>query len=260
MPEILSIQDIIAEEREELEAYRKGTAPAPTLFRDHGYIKADTGSPDVMTFVASEESEDRMGDVIEVNGWDLTNFKLNSPFLYAHNSSMPPIGKWQKTWVEGKQLLAVPLWDEEDDFARMIKGKYQRQFMRAVSVGFRAIEFKERKLNSPMQTPFGVRDTGLLFTKAELVEISAVPVPAHPKALKKSLGPRARFWIPYVPQAEPTEELKAAILTLRDAFDAFVKSPEQTPATPPPPAPKQSEALDIDGYLKKLNGIKEKTL
>jgi septin family protein len=53
-----------------------------------------------------------------------------------------------------------------DEFARMIYDKYKNGFLNAFSIGFQALE-----------------KDGDTFTKSELLEISAVPVPANPEAL-----------------------------------------------------------------------------
>src|SRR5688572_32466802 len=45
-----------------------------------------------VTWVASDESTDAMGDVIRVKGWDLKRFKLNPVLLWAHDDSLPPVG------------------------------------------------------------------------------------------------------------------------------------------------------------------------
>ena len=49
--------------------------------------------------------------------------------------------------------------------------------MRAVSVGFRPLEFERQ-------------GDGLRFKKQELLELSAVSVPAHPHALARMMGAR----------------------------------------------------------------------
>mgnify|MGYP001606481952 FL=1 len=176
--------EIRDEEKEALELYRKGLAPAPTLYKPLGAIKAQEGG--IMTFIASEESEDRMGDIIKIDGWNLENFQKNPVFMFGHNHAMPPIGIVPRVWVEGKQLLHTVRWDEADEFAKAIKGKYERGFMRGISVGFRPIEFGQRKDS---------KSGGMEFAKQELLEISAVAVPAHPIAIMRSLGDR-QFYIP----------------------------------------------------------------
>jgi len=163
-------------ELEALEAYRKGTADAPTLYRADGYMKAhEDGQPQV--FVASEETADRMGDIISVEGWELSSYKKNPVMLLGHDHRIPPIARAGKVWADGKQLLNTVLWDEEDPLGAAIMGKYQRGFMRAQSVGFKPLEFKDRDDGN-----------GLHFTKQELLEISLVSVPMHPRALRKAMG------------------------------------------------------------------------
>ena len=46
-----------------------------------------------LEFILSDASPDRMGDVIDADGWNLDNFKNNPVALFNHNSNFP-IGKW----------------------------------------------------------------------------------------------------------------------------------------------------------------------
>ena len=191
------------EELESLYRFKKGLEPSPILYRDAGHVKVNTGDQ-LMVFVASEESEDRLGDVIASDGWQLDNYKSNPVFLWMHDQHTPPIGSIGKVWTDVKQLLASPRWDDEDDFAKLIHGKYQRGFLKAVSVGFRAQEFEEREAS-------GGRG-GLHFKKQELVEISAVPVPAHPRALQKLNLDERKFYF-------MGDVLKGEIKSLREGLD-----------------------------------------
>ena len=65
-------------------------------------------------------------------------------------------------------------------FAQEVELLYRQRFLRAVSVGFRAREFSFRKGRD------GSVD-GVEYTRQELLELSAVPVPANPHALAKAL-------------------------------------------------------------------------
>lgn len=157
-----------------LDHYKRGLADAPVIFKASGKLRATEGG--IMTFVASEESPDRIGDIIEAKGWELKDFEANPVFMFMHNYTMPAIGTVPRVWIEGKQLLNTVAWDDADPFAQGIHGKYERGVMRAESVGFRALEFQEAGNTG-----------GLRFTRQELLEISAVPVPAHPAALAKAM-------------------------------------------------------------------------
>ena len=205
-PEVQDFDKYLREaEFKELDEYRKGTGPAPVLYRAGGELqKADEGDKPFI-FIASEESEDRLGDVITASGWELKNFQKNPVFLFGHDQHIPPIGSVAKIWLEGKQLMAHVRFDEKDDFAALVKGKFQRGFMKAVSVGFRALEFEE------MQG--GKRDAmgmpGLKFLKQELVELSAVGVPAHPNALMRAMKQQKFYSLPAQDIADIKQRLTA---------------------------------------------------
>lgn len=126
------------------------------------------GTP--IRFVASTEDVARDGMVIEAAGWRLDSYNLNPVFLWAHDYSQPPIGK-AKAFVENGKLVADVTFDQNDEFARKIEGKYRNEILNAVSVGWNTIEFKP---GSPPR-----------ITEADLLDISAVPVPADPGALKE---------------------------------------------------------------------------
>lgn len=170
-----------------LESYKSGKAEPPIIYKAEGYAKTiETGQP--MMFVASEETEDRLGDKIATSGWQLDSFHINPVYMWVHDYSIAPLGIVPKVWVEGGQLLNLVDWDEVDEFAQFIKGKYHRKILRAESVGFRAIEYENNS------------NGGINFLKQELLEISAVPIPAHPKALAKAMVGRFQIVMPTFPR------------------------------------------------------------
>ncbi len=173
---------------EALDQYESGKAEAPVLYKGYGITKAVSEAGPI-EFVASEESEDRMGDVIEAAGWELKDFKRNPVFLWSHNSHEPPIGKVNRIGVQGKQLLAAVSFDSADARSAEIEGKFRRGFMKAVSVGFRPIDFKREDSE---------KGISFRFIKQELLELSAVSVPAHPKALARAMAmaDSAKLWVP----------------------------------------------------------------
>ncbi len=137
------------------------------------------GVPRRLYIKASMGSEDRAGDVIEADGWDLSAFDRNPVFLWAHERWRPPIGRSTRTWVAGDSLMAQ-IEFAPTAFASEVADLFDRGFMRGVSVGFRPLEMEVRK------TSEGRR--GLRFVRQELLEISAAPVPLHADAL--SMAPR----------------------------------------------------------------------
>lgn len=132
-----------------------------------------------VTFIASDETVDRYGDIIRVEGWELVNFKRNPVLLFGHNSRDLPIGRVPEVKVEGKRLLATAEFRPEGDnaFTDDVWKALQSGFLNAVSVGF-----------LPTVEPKIIRDeddrfAGFEFVGQELLELSVVPVPANPAAL-----------------------------------------------------------------------------
>jgi HK97 family phage prohead protease len=131
-----------------------------------------------LEFVGSTADVDRYGDVIEMEGWDLRNYKKNPVFLWTHDYKQPPVGKAVKVGKTEKGLLFQVKFPtaEEYDFADTIYKLYLGGYLRATSVGFRDLE------REPITDKEG-RQTGFRYKKQELYELSAVPVPANPNAL-----------------------------------------------------------------------------
>jgi len=125
--------------------------------------------------VASTEDKDRSGDIVRAAGWMLDNFKKNPVLQFAHNYNQPPVGVAKNIRVDGKKLIFEPVFHEITPLAREIKQMYEADppIMRAFSVGFIPLEREEK-------------DDYTEITKQELLEISAVPVPALAEALTVS--------------------------------------------------------------------------
>jgi phage head maturation protease len=125
--------------------------------------------PETKTAIASTDSVDRMGEVIEQSGWDLGNFKNNPVLLWAHDDRLPRIGLAQNLRIEkanGKSaLMFEPKFNEATELSRAIKQIFEDEGG-TFSVGFMPLEMD-----------------GNTYTKAELLEISAVNVPANQDAM-----------------------------------------------------------------------------
>ena len=141
-------------------------------------IKAVDADKRHIDFVISTERSDRMGDVITVAGWDLKEYKKNPVVLFGHASRVPPIGKAFNVRKEEGVLKATAEFMSEDisPFAYSIFRMYQEGFLKAVSVGF--IPHKWERMTDDEDNFVGYK-----FLKQELLEFSAVPIPANPDAL-----------------------------------------------------------------------------
>lgn len=131
--------------------------------------------------IFSTSKEDRHGDVVLQEGWDLKNFKKNPVILNSHNygDATEVIGKASNVKVvdgklEGKITFAV----NENPKAKVIFDLYAGGFLNAFSVGFMVKKFAELAGETDYFT----------ISESELLEVSAVSVPANAYALAKSKG------------------------------------------------------------------------
>jgi len=139
-------------------------------------VKAQEETRSIL-FKISTASVDRMGDTISVDGWKLEAYRKNPVVLWAHDSRMLPVAKAPKVWIEDGALKAeaefTPLGMAK--FNDTVFEMYKQGFLSATSVGF--LPRKYAFSDAPE------RRNGIDFLEQELLEFSAVPVPANADAL-----------------------------------------------------------------------------
>lgn len=133
-------------------------------------VKAEVEKTDKgLLAVASSSVVDRHGEVVSVSGWDLKNFKKNPVLLWSHDHTIPAIGVAKTIKVEGTgktaKLMFSPEFHDITPEAKAIKTMFDQGILNSFSVGFKPIDMD-----------------GNTYTKQELLEISAVNVPANPDA------------------------------------------------------------------------------
>ena len=154
--------------------------------KDVSIITEDLGDRSVQ-FTISKEVVDRDGDILRASGVDFSNYMKNPVFLSFHNSREFPLGKVTKFWVEGNEVKAIvyfPTLEElsTDPNNASEKAKlvdfcyhcYKTGMLNAVSVGFIPLEWIET-------------DNGYDILKWELLEFSAVAVPANQDAIAQAV-------------------------------------------------------------------------
>lgn len=87
-------------------------------------------------FVLSDESVNSHGTWVKTEGIDLGRFEKNPVMLWSHDSSFPPIGRWENIRKEDGKLLADAVFDENDALAQALKGKVEQGLLKACSIGF----------------------------------------------------------------------------------------------------------------------------
>lgn len=158
---------------------------------------------DPIRFIASTEGVKRDGMDISANAWDLDNFKRNPVVLWAHDyrGMRPPIGRAEAR-VEGNQLLADVVFDQGDPFAVDVERKYRGGFLNTVSVGWETKAFDPK---------------GQRVLRADLLDISAVPVPGDPNALMERQLVALRAITQTLDQLDDAPEAGAASLTWEES-------------------------------------------
>jgi HK97 family phage prohead protease len=119
--------------------------------------------------IGSTDSPDRDGEIIKQDGWDLTNFLKNPVLLTSHAYHEFPIGRITDVMIENGQLKFKAVFSEATQEAREAYQLVKEGILSAFSVGFIPKEY------DPADTS--------VITKAELLEISLVTVPANPQAV-----------------------------------------------------------------------------
>lgn len=140
-------------------------------------VKASADGDRKIDFVISTATVDRMGDTIAPDGWLLSNFRKNPVVLWAHDSSMMPLGRASNIRIQDGKLMATAEFmpAEISAFADSVFKALKGGFLNAVSVGFIPIKYAFSEEDG--------RSFGVDFIEQELLEFSVCPVPANPEAL-----------------------------------------------------------------------------
>jgi len=144
-----------------------------------GLVKSIDSKNKTIDGIVATYDWDRMEERFAPGSWQLDNFKSNPVVLWAHDQrNVLPIGKSIAMDEQDKAgLFSRTQFDEKDEFSMRVFGLYERGFLNAFSVGFIPREFKVEPIDDDEN------HKGLVWTNAELLEYSAVSVPAQPGAL-----------------------------------------------------------------------------
>ena len=124
--------------------------------------------------VAGTEGRKIDGRDYRMAGMDLSRYEANPVVLWSHDQTRPPIGRGVPS-VEGDKLLLDVTFDTADPFAAEVDGKYRRGFLNAMSMTAVPTDGAGNWLS---RAPRGV------IERSELIEVSAVPIPLDPMAVR----------------------------------------------------------------------------
>ncbi|HEY9414185.1 MAG TPA: hypothetical protein VIQ30_05460 [Pseudonocardia sp.] len=190
-----------------------------------------------LRFVASSTGVNRYGFSLRHEGWRLDNHALNPVFLWMHDTSIPAIGTAPARRENG-DLVCYATFDRDDPFAASVERKYRRGFMAAVSVGWDFVDAAGMPIDDWWRMSHERARDEVFY---DLTEISAVPVPGDPRALReqrRGLSLLGRHMVELLDEQEfgtaHADEIRAAV---RDELAALGLDLAALPGRRPDPAP-----------------------
>lgn len=145
------------------------------IFKTFGVVetKAADGNGRTLVVKITSPTPDRSHDIVVPMGMVADNYLKNPVVLYAHDYRDLPIGKCTDLKAIDTGVLATVQFPNEGDYpkADQVYSLYKQGILNAWSIGFMPLEFDEND------------GGGHTFTKWELFEFSAVPVPDNAEAL-----------------------------------------------------------------------------
>jgi HK97 family phage prohead protease len=156
-----------------MKQYTKEIAEA--LAKRLGEVKISATSEENGTFevIATSEDIDRHGETIRIDGWDIENYLKNPIILFGHSYDEleDVVGRATDIRFDGTKMIIKGIFAsaEANPKAQQLRKLYDEGIIKTVSVGFIPLERDQYNAS--------------VITKAELLELSFVPVPANPEAL-----------------------------------------------------------------------------
>jgi HK97 family phage prohead protease len=134
----------------------------------------------VVNYTFSTPAVGRDNHTVAPDAWMLQNYLRNPVFLWAHDDTLPPIGRVIDIGnVNGKLKGSVEYATRElNPFADTIYQLVRAKYLNAVSTSWQPLEWD---FSSDRKRPKGID-----FEKVDLLEISQVPIPALPEALAEA--------------------------------------------------------------------------
>lgn len=170
-------------------------------------------------FVCSTATVDRYGEIVEPSAFksSLPAFLLNPAFPAGHqyefsDQHTPTVGHWKSMRIDGDKLVGVA-WFKPRGLGEEVWLDYLDGNLNSVSVAFiaRAWEMRETDLG-------GTKKSVRVFTDADLLECSAVLIPANPQARL-----RAAAFAPGIYRGqEGAGAIEAAVKLLQPAVERLI--------------------------------------
>ena len=211
----------------------------------------------VLDFIASSETLDRYDEILLASGWRLEHYRRNPVFQNAHQygdvlhtlgkalitevrSGPSTINSQPSTFLYQRIEFAVDV----NPVARIAYGLYRGGFLNAVSVGFIPIRWVDGDAKSNFRRK---------YLEQELLEVSAVGIPANPDALQLGLEAGAVQKGDLLETLERTKEILSRLRALGAPATLPASGSELQLATPAGmPAPPEAQLLELARALSQI--------
>ena len=218
----------------------------------------DNSSNPCLDFVSSDGTLDRYREIITPAGWQLAAYQRNPVFQNSHQYGdiIFTLGRALITEIrQGRLFQRVEFATDANPMARIAYGLYSGKFLNAVSVGFIPIRWVDADGNehstrshastlsrsdaSSLRTPNSPLRT---YLEQELLEVSAVAIPANPNALA----------LAYKSGAVEKSDLRDTLDLYRAVAEGEGGSAPATRIQNPAPHPLLSLAREVRDLMKHL--------
>jgi hypothetical protein len=137
-----------------------------------------------LVFTAATSTVARDGMIVDCASIKLDNYRRNPVFLWGHRSDLLPIGK-AKCAIDGDKLRISVEFDQGSRQAREIERLYREGFLAGVSIGWAPGRIIQRNQLAKTDPYYSESESwrSVVHYDSELLEVSAVPVPADAQAL-----------------------------------------------------------------------------
>ena len=138
-----------------------GTASEDTVLRKQFVSDIEVQDDRSVKFIITTGDADREKDIIDPNGWEVSNYLKNPVVLFAHDYDSLPVARTVSLKQQDDKLIAVAEFAsaELNPMAERVFQMLKQGFLRGASVGFR-----------PVAYTFNDARGGVDFAKQELLE------------------------------------------------------------------------------------------
>jgi hypothetical protein len=171
-------------------------------------------------FIASTDDVDRMDDIVDQSNWVMEAWNDNPVIPFGHDYNKYPPGRGEFGGLVQGKLAIVARWDMLREDGKTVARLYEEGFLNTVSVGFRPGRMILRSQLQKDDPRYKENSMGRVYYDNELLEVSAVVVPANRRALAqreveeivaKGLDPRGLEMEPEARKSLEAADLAEAI-------------------------------------------------